>query len=142
MNRAKKHGEMQDFRREDDQWVRTDEEKGTALFERYLEQTDQKNADSRKELLHSLQTRYGTDLLWPSVHLTAERLDRIIKHASDSAPGPDGVTYDHLKSLNDEELGVLADVLRGSIEESKIPDDWLDSHLGPVPKPGKDLSSI
>ena len=40
MNRAKKQGEMQDFRREDDQWVRTDEEKGTALFERYLEQTD------------------------------------------------------------------------------------------------------
>ena len=142
MNRAKRHGEMQDFRREDDQWVRTDEEKGTALFERYIEQTDQKNADNRKELLHSLQTGYGTDLLWPSVHLTAERLDRIIKHASDSAPGPDGVTYEHLKSLNEEELGVLADVLRESVEESKIPDDWLDSHLGPVPKPGKDLSSI
>ena len=38
--------------------------------------------------------------------------------------------------------GVLADVLRESVKESKIPDDWLDSHLGPVPKPGKDLSSI
>ena len=81
-------------------------------------------------------------MLWYSVHLTAERLDCIIKHASDSAPGPDGVTYDHLKSLNEEELGVIADVLRERVEESQIPDDRLDSHLGPISKPRKDLSSI
>ena len=28
MNRAKKHAEIPDFRREDDVWVRTEEEKG------------------------------------------------------------------------------------------------------------------
>ena len=28
------------------------------------------------------------------------------------------------------------------VQDSNIPEDWLDSHLCPVPKPGKDLSSI
>ena len=58
MNRAKRHGEMQDFRREDDQWVRTDEEKGTALFERYLEQTDQKTQTAGR----SYSTAYKQDM--------------------------------------------------------------------------------
>ena len=142
MNRAKKHAELPDFRREDDQWVRSDEEKGTALFERYLEQTDQRNADSRKELLQSLQTNYGTDLRWPFMSLDAKRLGHIINHASDSAPGPDGVTYEHLKLLNEDELAALAEVLGGSVQDSQIPEDWLHSYLCPVPKPGKDLSSI
>ena len=103
MNRTKRHAEMPDFRREDDRWVRTDEEKGTALFERYLQQTDQKNADSRLELLQSLQTGYGTELRWPFLALYPDKLSRIIKHASDSAPGPDGVTYSHLSSLDSDE---------------------------------------
>ena len=36
MNCAKKHKEIPDFRTEDDVWVRTSEEKGKALLERYL----------------------------------------------------------------------------------------------------------
>ena len=142
MNRTKRHAEMPDFRREDDLWMRTDEEKGTALFERYLQQTDQKNADSRLELLQSLQTGYGTELRWPFLALYPDKLSRIIKHASDSAPGPDGVTYNHLSSLDSDELTALTDVLIESVQDSNIPEDWLDSHLCPVPKPGKDLSSI
>ena len=74
--------------------------------------------------------------------LDPEKLRCIIKHASDSAPGPDGVTYEHLSSLDEDELTSLTDILIESVQDSKIPDDWLDSHLCPVPKPGKDLSSI
>ena len=114
---------MPDFRREDDRWVRTDEEKGTALFERYLQQTDQKNADSRSELLQSIQTGYGTELRWPIMSLDPEKLRCIIKHASDSAPGPDGVTYEHLSSLDEDELTSLTDILIESVQDSKIPED-------------------
>ena len=104
MNRAKKHTELPDFRREDDEWVRSDEEKGTALFERYLEQTDQRNADSRKELLQSLQISYGSDLRWPFMSLDATRLSHIINHASDSAPGPDGGVSGSLCQLGEMTL--------------------------------------
>ena len=36
----------------------------------------------------------------------------------------------------------LTDVLNESLAEHRVPDDWLDSHLASVPKPGKDLTSI
>ena len=50
--------------------------------------------------------------------------------------------YEHLKLLNEDELAALAEVLSDSVQDSQIPEDWLHSHLCPVPKPGKDLSSI
>ena len=60
--------------------------------------------------------------------LDPEKLSQIIKHASDSAPGPDGVTYEHLSSLDDDELTSLPDILIDSVQDSKIHEDWLDSH--------------
>ena len=48
MNRAKKHADIPDFRREDVVWVHTEAEKGQALFEIYLTQTDQRNATETK----------------------------------------------------------------------------------------------
>ena len=65
-----------------------------------------------------------------------------IKNASDSAPGPDSIAYSHLETLNEEDLSKLAAVLTKSVEDGEIPEDWLDSHLSPVPKPGKDQASI
>ena len=142
MNRAKKHSVVPDFRREDDVWMRTEEEKGEAFFKRYLEQTDQKNAPTRRELLGSLRTGYGRQLLWPCTEITPEGLKSTIKNASDSAPGPDSIAYSHLETLNEEDLSKLAAVLTKSVEDGEIPEDWLDSHLSPVPKPGKDQASI
>ena len=43
MNGNKYMSEVPDFRREDNIWVRTPEEKGKAFFERYFRQTDQGN---------------------------------------------------------------------------------------------------
>ena len=36
----------------------------------------------------------------------------------------------------------LTNTLNNSLAEQNIPEDWLDSHLAPVPKPGKDKTSI
>ena len=44
--------------------------------------------------------------------------------------------------MDDDDISNLAVVLNDSIEKGEISDDWLDSHLSAVPKPGKDLSSI
>ena len=65
MNCAKKQKEIPDFRREDDVWVRTSEEKGLALLERFLRQTDQDNESERSALLQGLQDQYDSELRNP-----------------------------------------------------------------------------
>ena len=50
------------FRREDDVWVRTPEENGTAFLERFLRQTDQGNEEERSALIKRLQYHYREGL--------------------------------------------------------------------------------
>ena len=142
MNSAKKHKEIPDFRREDDVWVRTSEEKGTALLERYLRQTDQGNETERLDLVHDLQDQFEDDLRIPHTPIKTDVLKRVITTSSDSAPGPDGVKYTDLKNLSDADLQSLTNMLNDSYASQAIPDEWLDSHLAPVPKPDKDHTSI
>ena len=62
MNSANKKKEIPDFRKEDNVWVRTLEEKGTALLERYLRQTDQGNESERLDLVRDLQDQFEDEL--------------------------------------------------------------------------------
>ena len=50
MNNKKKIKGIPDFETEDKVWVRNDEDKGKALFSRYLRQTNQNNEDERRAL--------------------------------------------------------------------------------------------
>ena len=99
MNSAKKAKDIPDFRREDEMWVRTPEEKGTALFDRFLRQTDKGNEAERKALFGGLQQVYDDELIMPHNPIKAGILQRVIVQATESAPGPDGVRYSDLKSL-------------------------------------------
>ena len=51
MNNKQKSRTIPDFQREDNVWVRSDEEKGEALFNRYMLQTNQDNEQERKDLI-------------------------------------------------------------------------------------------
>ena len=66
----------------------------------------------------------------------------MVAQSTDSAPGPDGVKYSDIKTLNEQDLQSLTNLLNRSLNEQEIPDEWLDSHLAPVPKPDKDRTSI
>ncbi len=103
-----------DFRREDDVWVRTSEEKGLALLERFLRQTDQGNETERSALLQGLQDQYENELRIPHVPIKADVLKRVITTSSDSAPGPDGVKYTDLKNLSEDDLQSLTNTLNNS----------------------------
>ena len=50
--------------------------------------------------------------------------------------------YEDLKTLGTQDMQELTNILNESLAEQYIPEDWLDSHLAPVPKPGKDSTSI
>ena len=100
------------------------------------------NEEERKTLLGRLQVQYEDDLLTPHNQIKAEVLKNVIAQADESAPGPDGVRYSDLKTLGEEDHQCLTNMLNNNFATHEIPDEWLDSHLGPVPKPDKDHTSI
>ena len=55
MNNKQKSRTIPDFQREDNVWVRSDEDKGEALFNRYMLQTNQDNEQERKDLMNGLR---------------------------------------------------------------------------------------
>ena len=81
------------------------------FLERYLRQTDQNNEEERGSLVRRLQYYYEDDLLTPHADIKADTLSRVIKQATDSAPGPDGVKYSDLKTLTEGEMQTLSDML-------------------------------
>ena len=135
MNGATKRSEVPDFRREDGVWVRTPEEKGTALLERYLKQTDQGNEFERRVLMQGLQERFEDELRMPHTNIETSSVKAIIATATDSASGPDGVRYKSMKDLDQQGMQYLTNMLNDSLAKHSIPEEWLDSHLAPVPIP-------
>ena len=70
MKNKKKSKTIPDFQRDDNVWVRSDEEKGEALFARYLQQTNQDNEVERINLLNTLKMNFdgqGNDISLLSV---------------------------------------------------------------------------
>ena len=81
MNSNQSKRDIQDFKREDDIWVRTTEEKGKALSNRYLQQTDQGNEEERTTLMRRLQYFYREDLSEPHDVINTKTLSKFITQA-------------------------------------------------------------
>ena len=140
MNRQQTTTSIPDFTTESNRWVRTDAEKGEALFHRYLQQTDQKNETERLDILNRLRTQFGD--CHSEITITPELLEAALKRSADTAPGPDGVRYSHMRTMEPGDLTELAECLHSSLIEGHIPEDWLHSHLAPIPKPGKEMEKF
>ena len=120
----------------------SDKEKGEALLQRFLAQTDQKNALDRKNRLDHLRQSYQPDDSHANLNFSSNDLINILNHSTDSTPGPDRVKYSHLKALSTDLLETLAKSMNDSLKNGFIPDDWLHSALSPIPKPDKDHGHI
>ena len=129
-----------DFQTEEGVWVRTEEEKGKALFERFCLQTNQRNEAERHVTMAAITRQYDDTLFTECI--THENVSDCVKHATSSAPGPDGVRYAHIKALEESDLREFAGKLNDSLWSGVIPEDWLDSHLAAIPKPDKDSKKI
>ena len=140
MNNKRRKQSLPDFRGEDDLWRRTDEEKGLALFQRYLQQTDMRNEAERKLLLNTIEQKFMNESFCQ--HIGLDAVEVVAKQSASTAPGPDGVRYEHINKMEEGEMRALAIKLDDSLTSGVIPEDWLDSHLTPVPKPEKDHSRI
>ena len=120
----------------------TDEAKGKAFLTRYIQQTDQKNLDERKATVGALTTHYDHEDSGLPFEVDVERLQMCIKSSHNSAPGPDKVDYDALKSLSDQDLQELATLYQDSLTTGTIREDWLHSYLAVIPKPGRDATKL
>ena len=140
MNRQKSSYTICDFQLEEGTWARTEVGKGEALFERYLAQTDQKNEEERHNLLSAIHTSLADETT--DVTISSDTLKKVLASTADTAPGPDGVRYSNMKAMEGYAQDSLAHTLDNSLQESKIPEDWLHSHLAAIPKPDKDPTKI
>lgn len=71
-----------------------------------------------------------------------ELIDALFTTKTNSAPGPDGVSYQALRNLPEEATKRLLDKYNQVWESGRLPEDWKLSWVTPMPKPGKPLDRI
>ena len=89
-------------------------------------------------IIQRLEFHFENDLTTPHDNITVDD----VKSTTISASMPDGVNYSQIKSLQEEDLQSLTGLLNGIFANHAIPDDWMNRHLAPVPKPEKNHTSI
>ena len=140
MNKARRDSTIVGLVDEQGNRLTTDEARGSAFLERYIEQTHQHNIQQRKE------TRDIMDEAVPDTtyvnKVTKEEVEIALKSTKDTAAGPDGVRYSHIKAAEEADLDELIEAFNDSLESGTIPDEWLHSYLMPLPKPGKDHTKL
>ena len=122
--------------------LKTNKEKGSALLQRFVQQSNQNNLDERKAVCKGLDrtlTEAGSnDDMITELEFT-EALSGLSK---DTAPGNDRVKYSDIKNLSVHNKSELFRLYEESFATGQFPEDWSDSYLKPIPKPGKDLSKL
>ena len=118
--------------------LKTCKEKGSALPERFVQQSGQNNLDERKAVWKGLDrtlTEVGSnDDLITELEFT-EELSGLSK---DTALGPDRVIYSDIKNLSVDNKSKLFRLYEESFATGQVPEDCSHSYLKPIPKPEKD----
>ena len=117
--------------------LKTSKEKGSALLQRFVQQSNQNNLDERKAVWKGLDrtlTEAGSnDDLITELEFT-EALSGLSK---DTAPSPYRVKY-----LSVDNKSELFRLYEESFATGQVPEDWSHSYLKPIPKPGKDHGKL
>ena len=122
--------------------LKTSKEKGSALLQRFIQQSNQNSVDERiavwKGLDRTLAEAGSNDDLITELEFT-EALSGLSK---DTAPGPDGVKYSYIKNLSADNKSEHFRLYEESFTTEQVPEDWSHSYLEKIPKPGKDHSKL
>ena len=122
--------------------LKTNKEKGSALLQRFVQQSNKNNLDERKAVWKGLDrtlTEAGSnDDMITELEFT-EALSGLSK---DTAPGNDRVKYSDIKNLSVDNKSELFRLYEESFTTGQVPEDWSHSYLKPIPKPGKDHSKL
>jgi hypothetical protein len=74
--------------------------------------------------------------------ITAEEVKRVLQKSSDTASGPDGVQYLHIKELPPKEITSIVREFNKSVSAGMVQEDWLHNYLRPLPMPGRNQGKI
>ena len=122
--------------------LKTSKEKGSALLQRFVQQSNQNNLDERKAVWKGLDrtlTEVGSN---DDVITELEFTEALSGLSKDTAPGPDRVKYSDIKNLSVHNKSELFRLYEESFATGQVPEDWSHSYLKPIPKPGKDHSKL
>lgn len=82
-----------------------------------------------------------TDTIHYNKDFSYEEMWACLSSSSNSAPGPDKITYEIIRHLPRESLTVLLKIYNQIWRTQAFPDSWRSATIIPIPKPGKDLSN-
>ena len=122
--------------------LKTSKEKGSALLQRFVQQSIQNNLDERKTVWKGLDrtlTEAGSN---DDLITELEFTEALSGPSKDTAPGPDRVKYSDIKNLSVDNKSELFGLYEESFATGQVPEDWSHSYLKPIPKPGKDHSKL
>lgn len=128
---------------DDDEPLRTDEEKGKAFLQRYKRQLQpdgiQTVERAKNKISEKLKDTQGEDV----DEVTLEELETTLRGiGKDSAPGPDRVRYSSLKSMSPDDKTKLLEVINESLTTGTVRKDLRDCCMAILPKPMKDHSRL
>lgn len=82
----------------------------------------------------------STNAEYYNIPFTLEELSACLSSSSNTAPGPDKISYQIIRHLPRESLAVLLQIFNEIWSTQTFPDSWRLATVVPIPKPGKDLS--
>ena len=122
--------------------LKTGKEKGSALLQRFIQQSNQNNLDERKAVWKGLDRILTEAISNDDLITELEFTEALSGLSKDTAPGPDRVKHSDIKNLSVDNKSELFRLYKESFATGLFPEDWPHSYLKPIPKPGKDHSKL
>ena len=117
--------------------LKTSKEKGSALLQRFVQQSNQNNLDERKAVWKGLgrtvtETGSNDDMI-----TELEFTKPLSELSKDTVPGPHTAKYSDIKNLSVDNKSGLFKLYEECFAAGQVPDDWSHSYLKPILKARK-----
>ena len=99
-------------------------------------------SENDDNFFNELQALSGQDENYIVAPIDLDELLRTLKTCKESAPGPDGISYNILKKLWNTTGPIMVEAWRYTLSSGKLPPSHKTSVLKLIPKAGKDLKKL
>ena len=109
--------------------LKTNEEKGSALLQRFAQQSSQDNLDERKAVCKGLDRTLAEAGSNDDLITELESTEAFPGLSKDTAPGPDKVKYSDIKNLSVNNKSDLFRLYGETFATGQVPEDWSHSYV-------------
>ena len=122
--------------------LKTSKEKGSALLQRFVQQSNQNNLDERKAVWKGLDRTLTAAGSNDDLITEVESIEALSRLSKDTAPGPDKIKYSDIKNLSVHNKRELFKLTKKASQQDRFPRIDHIVTLSQSPKPGKDHSKL